>query len=666
MTQSSTKTPFIRRPWVAFLSSMRFAVALLSVLGIASVVGTVIQQNQSMQSYVVQFGPFWAEIFAFLGLYDVYSAWWFVLIMLFLVVSTSLCLWRNTPKYIREMRSFRLKVTEKSLAYMKHTAIVESGLNPKVVAQYWQVRGFKTKTQVREDGSVIVAAKKGAMGKWGYVLAHAALIVICLGGLIDSNMLLKMGLLTGRLKPDTDSVYARDFKPESILSEHNLSFRANAELVEGQVGDAAFIGVDNGLLMQKLPFTVELKKFHIDFYDTGMPKDFASDIVVTDKQTGEKIEKTIRVNHPLTVDGVTIYQASYGDGGSDISLKSWNLRGVGKPAELKVISQRQFPLDLGSEGKYRLEFGELRVYNVENIDSEQTHGLHEIRSVNQERRFQNVGPTITYKLRDGAGQAREYVNYMLPLEREGSWFYATGERSAIDEPYRWLMIPADAQGKIDSFMALRDLLWQPEKLEQVVLLSTVNVNENVREDFKLAVANLLRQFAQGGYISINQHIANTVPKAEQEKTGEFMYQVLYGAMDIAFTQALNEAKLPEMEQGEQRNRFLLNSLDAYTGLTQFQAPVLLQLDGYKQVNMSGLQMTKSPGASLVYLGSLLLVLGIIFMFYVREKRAWVLFNQNEVRFAMSCARGEKELQLEFLEHKTQLNQLAHDLKSLYS
>ena len=60
-----------------------------------------------------------------------------------------------------------------------------------------------------------------------------------------------------------------------------------------------FLNADKGLLLQKLPFTLELKKFHINFYNTGMPKDFASDIVVTDKKTGERIEKTISREPPF-------------------------------------------------------------------------------------------------------------------------------------------------------------------------------------------------------------------------------------------------------------------------------------------------------------------------------------------------------------------------------
>ena len=250
---------------------------------------------------------------------------------------------------------------------------------------------------------------------------------------------------------------------------------------------------------------------------------------------------------------------------------------------------------------------------------------------------------------------------MTPLERDGALFFATGERTSINAPYRWLMIPADPNGKIDSFMSLRNVLMQPEKRQKIVAQAVMDVSENVRGQFTLAVENLLRQFSEGGYIAINEHIKKTVPANEQEKTGEFMYQVLYGAMNIALNQALADAGLPEIVAGETRNRFILNSLDAYTALTRFDSPILLQLDSYRPVNMSGMQITKSPGATLVYLGSLLLVLGTLFMFYVREKRIWLLFTNGEVRFAMSATRSERDLLREFPEHQHKLETLAQDL-----
>ena len=57
-----------------FLGSMNLAVMLLVAVSIASVVGTVLKQNQPYTDYVIKFGPFWFQVFEKLGLYDVYSA----------------------------------------------------------------------------------------------------------------------------------------------------------------------------------------------------------------------------------------------------------------------------------------------------------------------------------------------------------------------------------------------------------------------------------------------------------------------------------------------------------------------------------------------------------------------------------------------------------------
>src|SRR3954462_13620995 len=99
-TETSFSTTFPQRehPVVAFaelVSSMRFAISLLSLLAIASIIGTVLKQGEPMTNYVNQFGPFWSDVFGKLGLYAVYSTGWFLVIMTFLVLSTSLCIIRN-------------------------------------------------------------------------------------------------------------------------------------------------------------------------------------------------------------------------------------------------------------------------------------------------------------------------------------------------------------------------------------------------------------------------------------------------------------------------------------------------------------------------------------------------------------------------------------------
>src|SRR5262249_6034444 len=134
---------------VELLSSMRFAIALLAMIAIASVIGTIMQQNKPAPDYVNQFGPFWAEIFSRLGLYAIYSSWWFLLIMGTLVVSTTLCVVHNSPKMVKDMRSWREKVREASLNNFHHKNQWTSPLGRNALAQQTAQRlqhaGYATK-----------------------------------------------------------------------------------------------------------------------------------------------------------------------------------------------------------------------------------------------------------------------------------------------------------------------------------------------------------------------------------------------------------------------------------------------------------------------------------------------------------------------------------------
>ena len=117
------------------LASMRFAIALLTVICIASVIGTVLKQHEPAVNYVNQFGPFWAELFLALKLNAVYSAWWFLLILAFLVLSTSLCLLRHTPKYLADLRNYKENIRVQSLQAFHHKAQAELNEAPEAAAQ---------------------------------------------------------------------------------------------------------------------------------------------------------------------------------------------------------------------------------------------------------------------------------------------------------------------------------------------------------------------------------------------------------------------------------------------------------------------------------------------------------------------------------------------------
>jgi cytochrome c biogenesis protein len=51
------------------------------------------------------------------------------------------------------------------------------------------------------------------------------------------------------------------------------------------------------------------------------------------------------------------------------------------------------------------------------------------------KELRNVGPSVSYKLRDAAGQAREYHNYMLPVDTgDGTPVFLLGVRETLPSP----------------------------------------------------------------------------------------------------------------------------------------------------------------------------------------------------------------------------------------
>ena len=54
-------------------------------------------------------------MFRAVDLYTVYGAWWFLLILAFLVASTTLCIARNAPKILADLGNFKEHLREQGL-----------------------------------------------------------------------------------------------------------------------------------------------------------------------------------------------------------------------------------------------------------------------------------------------------------------------------------------------------------------------------------------------------------------------------------------------------------------------------------------------------------------------------------------------------------------------
>ncbi len=677
---------------VELLSSMRFAIALLVVLAIASIVGTVLTQDDPYPNYVNQFGPFWADIFRALSLYTVYSAWWFMLILGFLIVSISLCVVRNGPKMIADIKSWKLKVREGSLRAFHHKAEYEARASRADTAAQLSTLAGKLgyRYLVREvDGATLIAAKRGAMAKIGYIFAHLAIVVICIGGLMDSNLPIKLQMWLFGKSPISTNAVINDISPAHRLSQSNPTFRGYAWVPEGQHVSTAILNQPNGSLIQDLPFSIELKKFIVDYYSTGMPKLFASDIVVVDHETGKRVPARVEVNKPFQYDGVSIYQSSFQDGGSEMSMTAWPMTSDSDktmPVNGAIGSSAPLSASMPGVNGQTVEFADFRAINVENItngsgqtDARGVAAHQSLKEVFDERLgsgakssvprdLHNVGPSVQYKIRGTDGQAREFNNYMLPVEVDGARFFLAGMRSTPNDPFRYLRIPADEHGSVKEWMMLRAALENPtlraQAAHRFAQRSISDSNPELRAHLEESATRVLSLFSgadtvpglppgqrAGGFQSIAAFIDHSVPKGEQQKAASLLLRMLEGSTWDLWQLAREQAGEADTPANANESRFVQNSINALSDSFLYGSPVYLQLDSFKQVQASVFQLTRAPGKKVVYLGSLLLVAGIFSMFYIRERRLWFWVKDaaagTSVVMAMSTARKTLDFEKEF-------------------
>lgn len=685
------------RSAVELLSSMRFAIALLVVLALASVIGTVLKQQEPYSNYVAQFGPFWAEIFHALGIYSVYSSWWFIAILLFLVVSLSLCLWRNGPSMIAEMRNWKDRVHENNLRAFGHRADFKTAYTRTETAErlraLLKAQGYRYKIKSKDAG-LLIAAKRGTLSKLGYIFAHLAIVVICLGGLLDSNVPVRLQMWLFDKTPLQGNAVLAEIAPKHRLSVSNPTFRGQTWVAEGQHVSTTILNQGDGVLIQDLPFTIQLNQFSVEYYSTGMPKRFVSDIVVLDHLSQQRIKTQIEVNKPFIHRGIAVYQSSFEDGGSRMQFTAYPMTGsAARSFPLKGQINQSLPL---ASGDATIEWTDFRAINVENISD--ANGKTDVRGVTRRplkevfaerlgsgaktskpQTLRNIGPSVHYKIRDAAGQAREFSHYMLPVEIDGEWMFLAGMRESPQQPFRYLRIPADAEHTVKTWIQLRAALQNPllrTAAAKRFALRLAKPGTPLQAQLEQSATHVLELFAGnhtpvqvapngapdslGGFAALANFIEFSVPKAEQAKAVELLLRTLEGVVWDLWQIVRERSGLAPNVESEVNGRFVQSSINALSDSFLYHAPLLLQLDSFDEVKASVFQVTRAPGKKIVYFGSLLLVLGVFAMFYLRERRVWFWLKESEnsaatdVLMAMSAARRTLDFENEFVQLRYQV------------
>ncbi len=666
------------RAAVELLSSMRFSISLLTVICIASVIGTVLKQQEPLGNYVNQFGPFWAQAFSLLSLNTVYSAWWFLLILAFLVLSTSLCIARNTPKILADLNQLKENVREQSLKAFGHRAEAALAEAPEAAArrigQTLVQSGWKVKLQHRQPegpdsaGGWMVAAKKGSANKLGYIAAHSAIVLVCIGGLLDGDMIVRAQMWLGGKSIYTGGGLIAEVPAQHRLGVNNPTFRANLLVAEGTQSGTAILNQPGGVLLQDLPFNVELKKFIVEYYSTGMPKLFASDIIIHDKATGEAVAARVEVNHPANYKGVEIYQSSFDDGGSSVTLKAIPMAAATKPFEIQGTIGGSSNLSNGEGAaaeKLTLEYTGLRVINVENFASGGAAGsgadvrkvdlqqaidsrLGAANKISTPKELRNVGPSVSYKLRDAAGQAREFNNYMLPVKLDADPasppVFLLGARETPADSFQYLRIPADAEGSMQTFLMVRAALADPALRERAVrryASQAVGADRpELAEQLIASASRALALFAGSaeavpagktpvaGLQAISDFMETNVPEAERNRAGEVLIRILNGVLFDLTQMTRAQAGLKPLGQDDATRGFMSQMVLALSDAYHYPAPMAFQLKDFTQVQASVFQVARAPGKTIVYLGCAFLIVGIFAMLYVRERRIWVWLSPD--------------------------------------
>jgi cytochrome c biogenesis protein len=271
------------------LTSMRTALILLFLLAIASVPGSVLPQEGIDPSAVTQYyasHPALAPILNRLSLFSVFAAPWFAAIYLLLFLSLAGCV---LPRTFRLVGSARQKppraprhLTRLPMAVSYATALPA----PDALAageRLLAAKRFRLRT-----GDGWVSAEKGYLREVGNLLFHIALLLLLasvgLGGIFGykANRL----LVAGQSFADTPT--ALDvYRPGRLVNASELA-----------------------------PFTVGLNRFSATYVTSGPnqdePKTFNAALSYSASPGAPTHSYNLVVNHPLVVDGVSVYLIGHG------------------------------------------------------------------------------------------------------------------------------------------------------------------------------------------------------------------------------------------------------------------------------------------------------------------------------------------------------------------
>lgn len=260
------------------LSSVRLTIPLLIVLAVVSIFGTLIPQNGTPEEYLRIYKASTYKILHILGFLDMYHAKWFIFLLALLSLNLVVCSLKRWPSVRRFFSQAEIKPGEgqwKALAPGRRFSLSLPAKDSLAGIQDGVLQAFARPRVLQDQGTWYLFAEKGKLSRLGFYCLHLSILIILLGGMIGSF----------------------------------FGFRGYVNIVEGETADRVFLR--SGRQVHPLGFKVRLDQFSVSFYPTGTPQEFKSTVTILE---GERkiLTEPIRVNHPLTYKGISLYQSSYG------------------------------------------------------------------------------------------------------------------------------------------------------------------------------------------------------------------------------------------------------------------------------------------------------------------------------------------------------------------
>ena len=304
-----TPSPF-DQVWNFFIS-VKLALFTLITLAIASIFGTIVEQNQPPEKYHQIYEDWAFALMNRINLFDMYHSLWFLALLVLFTVNLTCCTIDRFPKMLKVVRNPRTKLDgtlEKSLSLSDRWK--KKGTISDWAAKYTlALSGSFAKPKVTEEGGEVhLYAETGVASRFGVYVTHLSIVIIFIGAILGNV----------------------------------LGFKSYVNVPDGE--EVSHLDARGGKEHINLPFSVRNNRFWMETYPNGQPRKYASDLSVIESGR-EVLRKTITVNDPLRYKGIWFYQSSYGQAGEATALVSVRRPDGSSVGDLSLAPNEPVPID---------------------------------------------------------------------------------------------------------------------------------------------------------------------------------------------------------------------------------------------------------------------------------------------------------------------------------